>query len=84
MPTTQRKEGTMVNEIIYYTVICDNCDADSKEGCEYSAWNDKGYAISVAEEAGFIEHEGNHYCPNCYEYDDNDELVIKQKGGNNG
>jgi len=74
----------MVKEITMYTVICDNCGKDSNEGCEYAGWSDKGYAVDVAiDGAGFIKNDDNHYCPKCYEYDDNDEIVIKEKGGNN-
>lgn len=30
----------------------------------------------------WIEHEGKHYCPDCYEYDMNEEIVIKQIANN--
>ena len=75
----------MVKEVIMYTVICDNCGKDSNEGSALSVWTDKDYAIDVAIDKDFIEHEGKHYCEDCYYYDDDDNLVIKPKeGGNNG
>ena len=37
-----------------YTVICDGCGKDVHEGCEISAWGDKGYVQDVVmEQIGF-------------------------------
>lgn len=68
----------MIKEVTMYTVICDGCGKDSNYDSEYSAWNDKGYAVDCAQNADFIEHEGNHYCPKCYHYNNEDELIVKQ------
>lgn len=69
----------MYKEIPMYTVICDCCGADSSEDSEYSAWNDKDFALDCAKEDNWIEHEEKHYCSNCYHYDDDDNLIIKIK-----
>jgi len=69
----------MLKEIPMYTVICDGCGKDSNEDAEYSAWGCKTYASDVAMEADFISQEDEHYCPDCYSYDDDDNLVIKNK-----
>jgi hypothetical protein len=66
----------MIKEIPMYTAICDGCGKDSNEGAEYSAWNDQGFAFECAQEDNWIEHEHNHYCPDCYHYDDEDELIL--------
>lgn len=60
-----------------YTVICDNCGHDSNENGEYSGWSDSSYAVDVAKDCEFEEIDDKHYCPNCYEYDDDDKLIIK-------
>lgn len=69
----------MIKNLTIYTVICDNCGKDSTDECLYSGWSDADYAIEQAEDAGFetIGHE-KHYCPDCFYYDDNDELIIKE------
>ena len=70
----------MLKEIPMYTVVCDGCGKDSNEDAEYSAWGCKSYASDVAMEADFVkEGEEEHYCPDCYCYDDDDNLVIKNK-----
>lgn len=63
-----------------FTVVCDNCSADANENTEYSCWNDAGYAEDVATEADWIKEHDKHYCPKCFTYDDNDELVIVPVG----
>lgn len=60
-----------------YTVICDNCKTSADEDTMYSCWSDEGAAEDVAMEAGYITEGDNHYCPECYSYDDNDNLILK-------
>ncbi len=67
----------MIKKVINYTVICDSCKADAFEHDEYSSWGDEYFAEELAIENDYIEHEGKHYCPKCYEYNDNDNLIIK-------
>ena len=71
----------MIKEVKMYTVICDNCGIDVNESEEISCWGDEGYAEDCAMEADWIQEDGNHYCPDCFEYDDEDNLVIKTYGG---
>ena len=68
----------MIKEITVYTVICDNCQADSNEDSGFSGWNDKEFALDIAKECGFIEHEGKHYCENCWSHDDDGEIIINK------
>ena len=70
----------MIKEIKVYTFICDNCGKDSSEDSDYSGWNDKGFAWECATEDNWIEYEGNHYCPTCYNYDNEDNLIIRTDG----
>ncbi len=68
----------MIKEVKMYTVICDNCGGDSNYDNEYSCYSEQGYAEECAFESGWIEHDGEHYCELCYEYDDEDNLVINE------
>lgn len=68
----------MIEELKMYTVLCDNCGADSCDGGEYSGYVDKSTALDNAMNSDFIEHEEKHYCDNCWSYDDNDEIAIDQ------
>ena len=66
----------MIKEVKMFTIICDNCKIDANEDSEFSCYNERQYMEDVAKESNWIENEGNHYCPDCYSFDDNDELVI--------
>ena len=65
-----------------YTVVCDNFKLDIGTDAEYSCWNDELYAETSAMESNWIKEEDNHYCPDCFEYDDNDNLIIKKERKN--
>jgi hypothetical protein len=63
----------------YYTIECDNCKKvyiDDHNG--YSAWADESDAFENASNDNWIEEEGNHYCNECWSYDDEDNLIIKK------
>lgn len=68
----------MIQKVEMFTVQCDNCKITSGENSEYSCWSDEDVALDDAENDDWIEHEGNHYCPDCYSYNDNDELIINE------
>lgn len=67
-----------IEKVKMFTVVCDNCKVSADEGTDYSCWNDENHAKEVAMESGFVTENNNHYCPKCYEYNDEDELVINQ------
>ena len=67
----------MIKEITVYTYICDRCGKNSSDVDEVCGWNDKGFAWDCADENNWIEHEGKHYCSDCYDYDNDDNLIIK-------
>lgn len=68
----------MIKEVKMYTVVCDNCGKDVNEGAEYSCWNDKNYADDVAMESDWYRVDDKHYCQDCAEYDDDDNLTINK------
>ena len=68
----------MIKEITMFTVICDNCGADSNDGNEYSCYGDSGYAHECAMDSNWISEGDKDYCPDCFTYDDDDNLVINE------
>lgn len=68
----------MIKEVKMYTVICDNCGKDSNEGTEYSCWVDESQAEEVATNSDWLKEEDKHYCPDCYFYDDGDNLILRK------
>lgn len=67
----------MIKEIKVYTIICDKCGANSSDDGEYCGWNEESYVLDCAIEDDWVEYNNEHYCPNCYTRDDDDNLIIK-------
>ena len=68
----------MIKEIIMYTVACDNCGRDVNRDLEFSCWADKQTSVDIAQDLDWHKEGEKHYCPNCFEFDDNDKLIIKK------
>lgn len=61
-----------------YSVICDRCGRILEDG---AFWEDESSAIMYALNSKWVEIGEKHYCPDCYEFDDElDEYVPKKKG----
>lgn len=69
----------MLKEVKMFTMVCDCCGKDVNEGTEYSAWSEVCALNDLADESGWEEIQDKHYCTDCYEYDDDDEIIIKSK-----
>jgi hypothetical protein len=69
----------MLKEVKIYTIVCDICGKDVNEGSGYSGWDDEGYNEDIRKDAGWEKVDDNHYCTDCFEYDDEDELQIINK-----
>jgi len=68
----------MIKEIAVYTIICDCCGKNSSDESGYCGWNNIEHAWDCAVEDNWAKNEDKHYCPDCYHYDDNNNLVIKE------
>ena len=70
----------MIKTVTTYSVVCDRCGKTfiANGGV---AWDDKQLTIFYALESEWKEIGDKHYCPDCYEFDDElDEYVPKKKG----
>lgn len=63
----------MIKESTMYNMTCDGC------GCELDEqyWNDPEVVTDNANEANWKQIDGKDYCPTCYKYDDNDNLITR-------
>lgn len=71
----------MIKPVTMYSVVCDRC---GKTFCidDIIAWTDESDAIAYATDSEWAEIGDKHYCPDCYEFDDElDEYVPKKEGG---
>lgn len=70
-----------VKEITMYYLVCDNCghmnDCDSN-GFSY-IYDNKNQANERLDDDNMIKHNDKHYCNDCWEHDDDDNLIIKNK-----
>lgn len=68
----------MIQKVEMFTVVCDNCGEDAGVDSDYSCWNDESAAVEMATESDWIKDGDKHYCPKCYSYDDEDNLILKE------
>jgi hypothetical protein len=68
-----------IEKLQMYTCVCDCCGVSADEDTDYSCWNDESVARDVAMNADWLVEKGMDYCPKCYYYDDEDNLVLKYK-----
>ena len=74
----------MIKEVKSYSLVCDNCGETYIGNCnDYSIWLDESTAMEYAIDEDWIKHEGKHYCPSCYEVDEDDNITIKESEANN-
>lgn len=66
----------MIKPIIVYTIICDGCGADISNGDEFAGWSDPDIVMEYHEGKDWIEQEGDHYCPLCWEWDSEEENKV--------
>jgi hypothetical protein len=80
----------MINSLVYtpidmitpkemYTLHCDGCGKDICDGTEHSAWDSKAWLEEMAENEYWEIINGQHYCPDCFMYDEDDQLIIKPR-----
>lgn len=68
---------SVVKETLY-TVKCDNCQKQYQSD-DFGFWLDKNDALECAQEDGWTKEKNKHYCSKCHHYNNEDELIIKNK-----
>ena len=68
----------MIEEVIYYDIICDRCGKsliDESETC----YSDTESAEMVALNSEWWTIGGKHYCTDCYELDEETDEYVPKK-----
>lgn len=68
----------MLVEKIMFTCICDNCKKNLLEGADYSCVQKEWIEDEILNSDWHIEGD-KHFCNDCFNYDDNDELIINKE-----
>lgn len=71
----------MIVEVKMYACKCDNCGKQWED--DHYGWTAMTDEFSIkqmiAEEDGWHEEDGKHYCNDCFQgYDDNDEVMLRE------
>lgn len=70
----------MIKEVTMYSVVCDRCGKTYGVDDGIDCWVDICTAREQAMESEWVEIGDKHYCPDCYEFDDElDEYVPKKE-----
>ena len=67
----------MIKPEILYTITCDRCGETFINDNNNSAWYDPATVEEEAYEADWHSVSSHHYCPNCYQEDDDGNRTIK-------
>ena len=70
----------MIEEVTYYDIICDRCGKSLTEESNI-CYPDTNSALMVAGQSEWIDINGKHYCPDCYELDEETDEYLPKKGG---
>lgn len=74
----------MIKEVKSYSIVCDNCGKTYVENCnDYTIWLEPDIAIQNAMDEDWIEHEGKHYCPDCYKIGEYGNIEVKESEASN-
>jgi hypothetical protein len=66
----------MIKKVEMFTVVCDNCGARCGENDGIIAWSDESTTKDVASNSDWANEGDKHYCPDCFSYGDEDELIL--------
>jgi len=69
----------MIKEFKCFTFLCDNCGFDLNEESEFAGFDSVSANEYIAREADWHIDGNNHYCPDCYYIDDDDNIAINTK-----
>ena len=66
----------MIIEKTFYAIQCDNCKVIAEAEDDITFWSDQTSSHDNAEESDWYIDGEKHYCPDCYSFDDDDNLVV--------
>lgn len=73
----------MIKSEIVYTYICDNCGCNLFDNEDSIGITDISLLMNIADDSNWNTDNSKHYCPDCYSFDDNGNLIVLSKFCNN-
>jgi len=69
----------MITEVKMFGCTCDNCNKDYEQHNDgYTVYGSPQTLLEYTDNDGWIEHNGKHYCDECWSYDENDNIILKK------
>lgn len=69
----------MIVKEIFYGIECNRCRETFMDYNDHSFWMDEDTAIEQATDSEWIAEKGKHYCPDCYDFnEEKDENLPKE------
>lgn len=70
----------MITKIDSFIIECDNCGEHFENyNTGFSIFSLESDAREQSSEEGWHEDKEKNYCPDCHDFDSNDELIINTK-----
>ena len=71
----------MIKEVTYYDIICDRCGKSLTEESEMCYTDTESAEMTAMCSEWMMEIGVKHYCPDCYELDEETDKYKPKKGG---
>lgn len=72
----------MIRPVTLYEGVCDGCGKQLEyDDGAITAWGDKLDVSELMQDSDWLEINDKHYCPDCYEYNDELDEYVPKKGG---
>lgn len=69
----------MKEKVECFAISCDNCHDVYENNSGYSLFADEQATNEELNDDEWLTQGEKHYCPLCYSYNDNDELIINKE-----
>lgn len=71
----------MIHPVTFYGATCDNCGKSWRNDhyCWSAMSDESGMKEMLSDDGWHFGEEGKHYCPDCFEFDDDDQFVLRKK-----
>lgn len=70
----------MIKQVTYYDIICDRCGKSFSEESNTCYSDTESAEITAIFSSDWVVKDCKHYCPDCYEFDEETKKYKPKKG----
>ena len=71
----------MIKQVTYYDIICDRCGKSFSKESNTCYSDTESAEITAIFSSDWVTKDCKHYCPDCYEFDEETKKYKPKKGG---